>query len=61
MLAWAKSMTWKGLHPVVELSGKVYRKGVKLTKAAMRAVEARLKRNPLLPKWDILIRPVEAS
>ncbi len=54
-------MTWKGLHPVVELSSKLYRKGVKLTKAAMRAVEARLERNPLLPKWDILIRPVEAS
>ena len=61
MLAWAKSMIWKGLHPVVELTRKVYRKGVKLTKAAMRAVEARLERNPLLPKWDILIRPVEAS
>lgn len=59
MLAWAKSMTWKGLQPVVELSRKVYRKGVKLTKKAMRAVEARLERNPLLPKWDILIRPAE--
>jgi hypothetical protein len=59
MPAWAQSMTWKGLHPVVELSRKVYRKGVKLTKAAMRAVEARLERNPLLPKWDILIRPAE--
>jgi hypothetical protein len=23
----------------------------------MQAVEARLKRNPMLPKWDILIRP----
>jgi hypothetical protein len=57
MLAWAKSMTWKGLHPVVELSGKVYAKGVTLTKKAMRAIEARLLRNPDLPKWDILIRP----
>ncbi len=25
MLGWAKQMTWKGLHPVVELSRKVYR------------------------------------
>jgi hypothetical protein len=24
----------------------------------MQAVESRLERHPLLPKWDILIRPV---
>jgi len=24
MLEWAKSMMWKGIHPVVELSRKVY-------------------------------------
>jgi hypothetical protein len=35
----------------------VYQKGVTLSKQAMREVEARLERNPLLPKWDILIRP----
>ena len=57
MLAWAGSMTWKGIRPVVELSRKVCRKGVTLSKQAMREVEARLERNPLLPKWDILIRP----
>lgn len=58
MLAWAQSMTWKGLHPLVTLSRMVYQKGVALSKAAMRAVEARLERDPLLPKWDIMIRPV---
>lgn len=57
MLGWAGSMTWKGVRPVVELSRKVYQKGVSLSKEAMREVEARLERNPLLPKWDILIRP----
>ena len=57
MLGWAKSMTWKGIHPVVELSRKVYQKGVSLSKEAMQKVEARLERNPALPKWDILIRP----
>ena len=61
MLEWAKRMTWKGLKPVVELSRKVYTKGVSLSQAAMRAVEARLERNPLLPKWDILIHPVGAD
>jgi hypothetical protein len=50
-------MTWKGVHPVVELNRKVYEKGITLTKDAMHAVESRLERNPLLPKWDILIRP----
>ena len=57
MLGWAKQMTWKGLHPVVELSRKVYDKGISLGKAAMQAVEARLKRDAALPKYDILIDP----
>ena len=39
MLEWAKRMTWKGLHPIVELSHKVYQKGIALGKAAMQAVE----------------------
>jgi hypothetical protein len=61
MLEWAKRMTWKGVHPIIELSRKVYEKGVSLSKSAMRAVEARLERNPLLPKWDILIQPAGAD
>src|SRR5205807_9584174 len=61
MLEWAKRMTWKGVQPIVKLSREVYAKGVSLSKAAMRAVEARLERNPLLPKWDILIHPVGAD
>jgi hypothetical protein len=57
LLAWAKSMTWKGIHPIVKLTRTVYQKGISLSKKAMQAVEARLERNPLLPKWDILVRP----
>jgi hypothetical protein len=57
LLGWAHTMTWKGIHPIVKLSTAVYQKGVSLSKKAMQAVEARLERNPLLPKWDILIRP----
>jgi transposase len=60
MLEWAKSMTWKGIQPVVELSRQVYHKGISLGKRAMRAVEKRLERHPQLPKWDILIRPASA-
>jgi len=61
MLAWAQSMTGKGLKPVVDLSRKVYATGVTLSKTARQAVEARLERNPLLPKWDILIHPIRAT
>lgn len=61
MLEWAKSMTWKGLHPVVELSRRVYQKGVTLSKKAMAAVEARLERDPKLPKYDILIQPASTA
>lgn len=59
MLAWAQSMTWKGLQPIIKLSRKVYKKGISLTKKAMRQIEKRLERNPLLPKWDIMIKPIE--
>jgi hypothetical protein len=58
MLAWAKSMTWKGQHPTVELNSSAYSKGVSLSKKEMEPIEQRLLRNPDLPKWDILIQPV---
>ena len=61
MVEWATTMTWKGIHPFVELSRKVYQKGVTLSKTARQAVEARVERNPLLPKWDILIHPTRAT
>ena len=56
MLAWAKNMTWKGLNPIVNLSKKLYKQGISLTKKEMEEIEKRLERNPNLPKWDILIR-----
>ena len=61
MVEWAKTMTWKGMHPIVELSRKVYQKGVTLSKRAMQAVEARLTRHPKLPQWDIMIYPVSTA
>jgi hypothetical protein len=57
MVEWAKTMTWKGIPPIVELSRKVYQKGGALSKRAMQVVAARLARHPELPKWDILILP----
>jgi len=43
-------MTWKGIHPIVELSREVYQKGVALSKRAMQAGFDRLARHPELPK-----------
>ena len=57
MLAWAQSMTWKGLPPLVKLTKQVYEKGITLSKTIMHSIEQQLTRNPLLPKWDILIQP----
>ena len=57
MLAWAQSMTWKGKKPMINLSQKIYKKGIYLTKKEMKEIEKRLERNPKLPKWDIFIQP----
>jgi len=51
--AFTASMTWKGLHPVVEVVTTAYATGVKLTKEAMAAVEAQVARLPSLDKWFV--------
>jgi DDE family transposase len=61
MVEWAKTMTWQGMPPIVELSQKVYQKGVALSKRAMPMGEDRLERHPELSNWDILIQPVSTS
>jgi hypothetical protein len=53
----ATRLTWKGRHPTVEEVAGEYADGVRLTKAQMKPVEARLERSKTLPKYDILIRP----
>ncbi|MEM7795915.1 MAG: transposase, partial [Cyanobacteria bacterium P01_C01_bin.118] len=57
LLGWAQTMTWKGIHPIVNLSQTSYEKGISLSKQDMKDIETRLERNPLLPKWDVLIQP----
>jgi transposase len=57
VLEFAKSMTWKGVHPVVELVTTSYATGVKLTKEAMTALETQVARLPKLEKWFVDIRP----
>ncbi len=53
MRQYAETMTWQGHHPVVELVTTTYQTGVKLTKDAMAAVEAQIKRLPQLGKWFV--------
>ncbi len=57
VLAFAATMTWKGLHPVVERVTTTYQTGVKLAKEAMAVVETQLKRAPVLGKWFVDIVP----
>jgi Rhodopirellula transposase DDE domain len=56
-LAWAKTMTWKGLSPVVKLLETTYQKGVKLSKKAFTAMGNRIGRSPSLPKYYMTIQP----
>jgi Rhodopirellula transposase DDE domain len=59
ILGYARRMTWRGQHPtVVHLAGD-YQDGVRLTKAQMKPIEARLERSKALPKYDITIRPMK--
>lgn len=57
VLQFAATMTWKGTHPLVALVTTTYQTGVTLTKEAMEAVEAKIKRLPHLGKWFVDIIP----
>jgi Rhodopirellula transposase DDE domain len=57
VVEWARTMTWKGTHPVVNLLEKTYETGVCIAKAAFKAIESRLQRDKDLPKYDVLIQP----
>lgn len=57
ILQFASTMTWKGIHPVVDLVSTTYQTGVKLSREAMEVVEARLTRAATLGKWFIDIVP----
>lgn len=60
-LAWARTMTWKGIAPIVSLNNKIYAKAARLFGKAKQALEARLQRSPDLRWWDILINPSESQ
>ena len=53
VIQYARTMTWKGNHPMVALVTTTYQNGVKLTKEAMKVVETQLERLPHLDKWFV--------
>jgi transposase len=57
VLQFARTMTWKGNHPIVSLVTTTYASGVRLTKDAMAALEAQVTRLPGLEKWFVDIVP----
>lgn len=61
VLSWARSMTWKGVSPIVRLLDKAYEKGVRLSKKSFRSFSRRVQRCDSLPKWSLEIRPVAAE
>jgi Rhodopirellula transposase DDE domain len=50
VIQYARSMTWKGKHPVVELVTTTYQIGVKLIKGEIDVIETKLQRLPSLEK-----------
>lgn len=49
----ARTMTWKGINPVVTFVHKTYQKGVSLTKKTMDALERQIYRVPGIEKWAV--------
>lgn len=56
-LAWAQTMTWRGIAPLVHLLDRVYETGVRLTPRLFRPIATRLQRSVTLPKWSVVIQP----
>jgi hypothetical protein len=61
VVGYAKTMTWKGKHPVVDVITKIYKTGVSLSKKAMKVVEERIWRLAGLPSYFLDIRSVNAK
>ena len=59
-LAWAASMTWRGVQPIVPRSQQVYETGVSITKRAFASVAARRQRSAELPRGSVTIEPQPA-
>lgn len=56
-LKFAESMTYNGKNPIVELTEKIYKTGVTVSKKAMEKYNQFVKRMPSLEKWSLIISP----
>lgn len=56
-LAWAGTMTWKSISPLIHLLEKTYNNGVRVAKKAFKKIEQRLERDGSLPKYRVRIQP----
>lgn len=54
---YAKTMTWKGIHPAVTVIDKIYQLGIKISKDAMDILNAGFERLKGLEKWFVTVRP----
>ena len=54
-LEWAKTMTWKGLNPVVKLLETTYEKGVSVCKKMFKVIACRFDRHAELGKYYVTI------
>jgi transposase len=55
---WAKTMTWKGIKPIVEVVETIYEKGISVSKNIFKTTVAnRINRNKTLPKYHITLQP----
>jgi hypothetical protein len=58
VLNFAQTMSFRGLHPQVQLVTQIYPTGVKLTQAQMTQLEQRFERLQGLSKWFVRIAPI---
>jgi Rhodopirellula transposase DDE domain len=61
VIRFAATMTWQGRRPIVALVTTTSQTGVKLTKDAMKMVEAQIQRLPGLDKWFVDIVPTSST
>jgi len=54
-------MTWKGICPVVDVVENIYEKGVIAGKKIFKAINNRIDRDKLRPKYFVTIHPQENS
>jgi len=57
-LNFARTLVWRGDHPLVQMLTKTYHTGVRLSQQAMQHLEQRLERLPTLPRWFVRISPL---